>query len=113
MTSRPGFPGSRLALAVALSLPPVAWYGAQQGLGALVRLHCAAAPIPGGAAGLAALMGCAAAVWLSLGPSAVKEGPPARTDAMLRVFVRLGAAIFALAIVLQTLAVLIVPACAR
>jgi hypothetical protein len=113
MTVRPSFRGSRLALAVALPLPPLAWYGAQQGLGMLVRVRCAAAVLPGGAAGLLALLGCAFALWLSAGPQPANEGSSARTDTVLRTITLLGAGVFGLAIVFQTLAIFIVPSCAR
>ncbi len=113
MTAPARFRRSRLALAVALLLPPVAWYGAQQGLGYLLRLQCSAALAPGLLAGGAALLACALAVWLALGAGRQDQGSGGRNDAVLRALVFLGAGVFALAIVYQTLAVLIVPSCAR
>lgn len=113
MTAWTSFRGSRLALATALLLPPVAWYGAQQGLGYLVRLRCSAAVAPGLLAGVAALLACAAAVWLALGAGGHNQGPSGRNDAVLRTLVALGAGVFGLAIAYQTLAVAIVPSCAR
>jgi hypothetical protein len=113
MNAPAGFRGSRLALAIALPLPVAAWYGAQQGLGVLVRLRCASAVGPGVAAGVLALLGCALAIWLSRGSRRGGESPPAQNDAVLRMLVLLGAAVFGLAIVFQTVAVLIVPSCAR
>ncbi len=113
MTARTSFRGSRLALAMALLLPPVAWYGAQQGLGYLVRLRCSAAVAPGLLCGSLALGACAGAVWLALGAGRYDQGPAGRNDAVLRTLVVLGAAVFGLAIAYQTLAVAIVPSCAR
>ena len=113
MSATAGIRGSRWAFAIALPLPPVAWYGAQQGLGVLVRLHCSAAMAPGAAVCALALLGCALAVWLSAGQGRSGESAPAQTDTVLRWLVLLGACVFGLAIVFQTLAVLIVPSCAR
>ena len=113
MSARTGFRGSRLAFAVALPLPPLAWYGAQRGLEVLVGLRCSIANETGAAVGGLSFLVCAVAVWLA-GPSrSGGDSPAAQTDRVLRWFVLLGAGLFGLAIVFQTLASLIVPSCAR
>ncbi len=108
-----GFRGSRWALAIALPLPPLAWYLTQQGLGFLLRLQCSGAEGPAVAVGALALLACAVAVWLSSGQGRGSQSPPAQTDTVLRWVVYLGAGVFALAILFQTLAALVVPSCAR
>lgn len=113
MTARAGFRGSRLALAVALPLPPLAWYGAQQGVGTLVREQCSTAAGIGGAVGLLALVACALAIWLSVPVPRQARSSRGQTDAVLSKLVLVGSGIFALAITFQTLATLIVPSCAR
>ena len=113
MTARASFRRSSMALTVALILPPLAWYGAQQGLGYVVRLQCAAAVGPGALAGAFALLACAAAAWLAVGVRRDEPSPPGRADSVRRAVAVLGAGVFALAIAFQTLAVLIVPSCAR
>ncbi len=113
MTAWASFRRSRMALAVALILPPLAWYCGQQGLGYVLRLQCAAAVGPSALGGAFALLACAVAAWLALGVRRDEPSPPGRTDAVLRIVAMLGAGVFALAIAFQTLAVLIVPSCAR
>ena len=112
MSAAAGFRGSRWAIALAMSLSPLAWYGAQQGLGVLLRVRCSVAAGPGAAVGVLGLLACALAGWLSI-TGRGGSGLPAQTDAVLRTLALLGAGVFGLAIGFQTLAVLIVPSCAR
>jgi hypothetical protein len=94
----------------ALTLPPMAWFAFQQGLGFVLRGTCAAAGIPWGPiVGVAALAICGGAVWLAW--SRLAGGTP--SDRFLARIAILGAALFALAIAFQTLATLVVPPCAR
>ena len=112
MSAAAGFRGSRWAIALAMSLSPLAWYGAQQGLGVLLGVRCSVAAGSGAAVGAVGLLACALAGWLSTtgrGGSRLS----AQTDAILRTLALLGAGVFGLAIIFQTLAVLIVPSCAR
>ena len=113
MSTLARFRGSRLALAVALPLPVAAWYTAQQGLGMFVRLRCSSVAGPGVAVCAAGLLVCALSVWLSTASEPNQDSPPAQTDTVLRLCVLLGAGVFGLAIVFQTVAILIVPSCAR
>jgi hypothetical protein len=88
---------------LALALPPLAWFGYQQGLGATVRTACAAAGPPWGlAAGFAALAVCALAAWMARPPRGFLD------------WLALGfAGLFGLAIAYHMLAAGIVPPCAR
>ena len=112
MSAAAGFRGSRWAIALAMSLSPMAWYGAQQGLGVLLRVRCSVAAGPGVMVGGLGLLGCALAGWLSTGRRGGTD-VSVRTDEVLRTLALLGAGVFGLAISFQTLAVLIVPSCAR
>jgi hypothetical protein len=100
----------RLRAFAGLSLPPVAWYVFEQGLGFTLRGSCTAAGSPAGPVwGLFSLAACALAGWLAL-PVARGED---RTDAFVAKLALLAAGLFALAIAYQTLATLIVPPCAH
>jgi hypothetical protein len=111
MTSRAA---SRL-LGLAMALPPLAWYGYQQGLGAVLRIDCARA---GGWTGplwglfaFAACVGAGLAGRLAWGPI---EGPARRQTLHLLGFLALSSAVlFALAILYQMAATWIIPSCAR
>ncbi|WP_062018018.1 hypothetical protein [Aureimonas sp. AU4] len=103
----------RFALPVALLLPPLAWMSFQYGLGAVLRPACAAVgwigPIWGGAA-LAACIVAFSAARRAIGDRSGREGATGRWMAAVAC---LGAGVFALAILFQTLATLIVPPCVR
>lgn len=103
----------RLALPVALLLPPFAWMSFEFGLAATLRPACETVswlgPVWGGAAVLACLFALLAA------GRAIRDrdgrcGATGRWMARLAMF---GAGIFTLAILFQTLATLIVPPCVR
>lgn len=93
----------------ALLLPAAAWFVFQQGLGWVLRVDCGSAAI-GILWGLASLLLCALAAWL-----AKRIARPGLTSVhpWLARLAYLGAAVFALAIVFQTLAIALVPPCAR
>lgn len=100
--------------AIALLLPAAAWIGFEYGAGTALAGNCRAigqwAGVPWG---LASLIACSVAAWLAW-PMARRAGgndPPARP--WLARLALLGAAVFGLAIALQTLATAIVPSCAR
>ncbi|HEY2752179.1 hypothetical protein [Phenylobacterium sp.] len=100
-----------LATAAALFGPGAAWVLFQQGEGGLVYFACAAAGPPLGAAlGLAAIALCGAAGALAW--QVVRSDP----DATRRFLGRIGlgaSAIFALASLVMTAAIWLVPPCAR
>ncbi len=95
---------------VALSIPPVAWFGFEQGLSALLGSACARVGI-GLAWGGASLALCGVALWLAW--PLRRRGAPPRTEVWLARLATLGTAFFGLAIGFQTLAVLMVPPCLR
>jgi len=99
---------------IALSLPALAWVLFEYGLAWAMRGSCQAVGAWLGAAwGLASLLVCGGAWWIAW-PSAKWAGaddPPARP--WLARLALLGAAVFGLAIAFQTIATMIVPACAR
>ena len=100
----------RIRAFAGLSLPPVAWYVFEQGLGFTLRGSCVAAGIPAGPLwGAFSLGACALAGWLAW-PVAKGEGD---ADAFVAKLALLAAGLFALAIGYQTLATLIVPPCAH
>ncbi|MGR6329584.1 hypothetical protein ACU5AX_11005 [Sphingomonas sp. XXL09] len=92
----------------ALLLPPVAWFGFEQGLSALLHARCDLAGW-GLAWGAASLAACALAAWLAR-PLARRGGNRLSLLWLARLALVL-AGIFALAIAFQTLAILLVPAC--
>jgi len=96
---------------LALALPPVAWYLFEVGLGSTLVGPCAAVGRwLGPLWGAGSLGACAAAVAIAL-PVARRTQTDSATPWLGRVAI-LGAGIFALAILYQALAVLIVPSCA-
>lgn len=91
----------------ALLLPPLTWFVFQQGLSALLHARCEAAAI-GIAWGIVSLVLCALAVRIAW-PMRQHDGALANPWlARLAIAV---AAIFALAVLFQTLALTIVPPC--
>ncbi len=105
---------SRLRPTIALLLPPLAWFVFQQGLSGVMRARCGAGgPSLGPIWGGLSLMLCALALWLAWPAGARKV----RAERSILVFIArlamLGAAVFALAILFQTLATLVVPPCVR
>jgi hypothetical protein len=90
----------------ALLLPPIAWYGYQQGVGMMLTGACRWVGWAGPVLGVIALALCAAAAWLA------RPAPP-KVHGWLARIARLGAGVFALAIGFQLLATLIVPSCVR
>lgn len=103
-------PGSARRPTIALILPFLAWYLFQQGVIAAMRARCTAGAPPLGLIwGLASLMVCAFAAWLALTAlRASSDRNAARFLAQLALF---GAGLFALAILFQTLAILVIPPC--
>jgi hypothetical protein len=97
----------RTRLVIAIALPPLAWFGYQQGLGMILRSGCSSAAPPFGPAfGAAALIACALAALLG----APKEARyPGRFLASC--IAQFGAALFGLAIAFQTIATLVIPSC--
>lgn len=110
----PGSGRERARLPPALALPPLAWIALEYGLGSALRGACAAVGWwPGLLAGAVSLCACLAA-WLLARPLARRAGdddPPTRL--WLARVAMLGAAVFGLAVVLQSLAIAIVPPCVR
>ncbi len=105
----------RHRLWTALAGPALAWFVSQQLGGQMARLAChAAGSALGPLASALALVVCAVAAALAWPfASAAGEDRRARADAFLAGLALGGAAVFALAIVFQSLATLIVPSCAR
>jgi hypothetical protein len=96
-------------IVAALLVPPVAWYLFQQGLAWTMRGSCGSAGPPIGPLwGVASLAACGLAAWIARPGDDEPSGPRFAERAA-----QLSAALFALAIVFQTLATMIVPACAR
>jgi hypothetical protein len=92
----------------ALALPPLAWFGFEQGLSALLHARCDLAGW-GLAWGAVSLAACALAARLAR-PLA-RRGGDLLAGAWLARLALVLAGIFALAIAFQTLAILLVPAC--
>lgn len=102
--------GTRARILASLAAPPLAWYLFEQGMGFTLRGSCATAGSPIGPIwGVASLCACLLAARVAW-PTA--RGT-ARSGAFLARLALLAAALFALAISYQTLAVLIIPPCAR
>lgn len=97
---------TRIRIWSALLLPPVAWYGDQQGLSLMLSGACRAVLWAGPVLGVFALLLCGVAAWLA------RAAPP-QAYGWLGRLAQLGAGLFALAIAFQLLATLIVPPCAR
>ncbi|SFK47983.1 hypothetical protein SAMN03159338_4312 [Sphingomonas sp. NFR04] len=95
----------------ALILPPLAWYVFEVGLGSVLKVRCA--PVGNGLGlgwGVTSIAVCAGAMAIAW-PCARPAGDQTPPRAWLSRVALLLAAIFALAIAFQTLAVLIVPPC--
>ncbi|MFC3212782.1 hypothetical protein [Novosphingobium panipatense] len=92
---------------LALTLPPLSWFAFEQGLSALLHLRCNATSL-GIAWGLASILLCSLAARIAW-PLHQRRGPLA--SAWLARLALAVAAIFALAILFQTLALSIVPPC--
>jgi hypothetical protein len=100
---------SRLSLWLALIVPPLAWYGFQQGLAMTVRGACGAAGVPLGplwGAGSIAL--CICAGWFAMPRPGQQD-----SDRFLSKLGVLAAGLFSLAILYQSAATMIIPPCAR
>ncbi|SDA25122.1 hypothetical protein [Sphingomonas sp. NFR15] len=97
---------------IGLVLPPLAWICFEYGAGVSLRGACAAI---GGWAGLlwgvASLAVCGAAAWIARSAAVAARNPP--TSSWLARIATFGAGMFALAIMFQTVATMIVPGCAR
>jgi predicted Co/Zn/Cd cation transporter (cation efflux family) len=93
---------------LALTLPPVAWFGFQQGLSALLHARCDLAGW-GIVWGVASLAACALAAWFAR-PLARRGGDLLASLWLARRGLAI-AGIFGLAITFQTLAILLVPPC--
>ncbi|MBC9033811.1 hypothetical protein IAG41_15555 [Sphingomonas sp. JC676] len=100
---------SRPSLWLALVVPPLAWYGFQQGLATTLRGACGAAGVPLGplwGAGSIAL--CIGAGWFAR-PRPGQQS----SDRLLSQLGVLAAGLFSLAIFYQSVATMIIPPCAR
>lgn len=93
---------------LALVLPPLAWFGFQQGLSAVLHARCDLSGL-GLVWGVASLAICGVAAWLAR-PLARRNGDRLAMLWLARLALML-AGIFALAITFQTLAILLVPPC--
>jgi len=99
-----------LLAALLIFAAPVVWLVFQQGVGLASYLDCRSARPPwGGLVGVGATLACAAAAWRCW--LRRKEGTEARR--FLTVVGAGASAIFALAALTTTVALLVVPACAR
>lgn len=92
----------------ALLIPPVAWFAFEQGLSAVLHGNCGRAVI-GVGWGLLTLLLCGLALTLAWPLARRREDEPA--DVWLGQLAAIGAAFFGLAVLFQTLAILIVPPC--
>lgn len=99
---------------IALLLPPVIWMVFEYGAASALRASCTdVGAWLGPAWGVASLLGCAGAAWLAwpLARRGAGDNPPVRL--WLARVAMCAAGVFAMAIAFQTLATLIIPACAR
>ncbi|GAA0750214.1 MULTISPECIES: hypothetical protein [Sphingomonas] len=95
----------------ALLLPPLAWYVFEVGLGSILKVRCASVGNGLGLGwGVASIALCLLAMAIAR-PCAKRAGDQTPPRAWLSRVALLLAAIFALAIAFQTLAVMIVPPC--
>ena len=102
----------RMRPAIALLLPPLAWFLFQQGLSALMRGRCdAGGSFVGPLSGGSGLILCGLALWLAWTAAIRADDRPIST--FVARMAMLGAGVFALAILFQTLATLILPSCVR
>ena len=99
---------------IAFVLSFTAWFVFQQGIGGPLHVNCAVGrPWLGPAWGGLSLILCALAAWIAWPQArAQREGIGAVVFWLARIAL-LSAGLFALAILFQTLATLIVPSCAR
>jgi len=98
----------------ALLLPPLLWYVQQQGLGGPLRVNCHVADgWPALLWGFASLVGCGVAARLAFPAALRSQETGGRVVAWLSRLALLSAALFALAIILGSIASALVPACAR
>lgn len=93
----------------ALLLPPVAWFVFQQGLSAVLHGDCSRSDL-GLAWGAASLAACGIALRIGW---TLREPHGALGDPWLARLALMLTGVFALAILFQTLAVLLVPTCLR
>jgi len=93
----------------ALLLPAVAWFAFEQGLSAVLHSACGRVGV-GIAWGGASLVLCGVALWIAWPLRREREVP---ADSWLACLAMIGAAFFGLAILFQTLAIMLVPACVR
>lgn len=106
-------PIGRFALPVALLLPPAAWMTFETGLAATLRPACAAVGWIGPIWGVGAFLACFLALAASHRAIEDRTRREGSTGRWMGRVASLGAGVFALAILFQTLATLIVPPCAR
>ncbi|WP_169833078.1 hypothetical protein [Sphingomonas panacis] len=95
-------------------LPPLAWICFEYGAGVSLRGACA--EIGGWAGplwGVASLAVCGAAVWIARAAARAEAARNPPTRPWLARIAMFGAGVFALAILFQTTATVIVPGCAR
>lgn len=104
---------SPIRAVVALILPPLVWYGQEQGLAGPLRINCHVADgWPAIAWGVASLLVCIAAAALAL-PQARRSAGDDGVVLWAARLALLGSGVFGLAILLGSLAAAMVPACAR
>lgn len=105
---------ARTALLVALAVPPLAWMTAEIGLAGALRWSCDAV---GGGFGagwsIGALLACGFAAALARHSMRMHGRDGIEVFRFGARVALLGSGVFALAIAFQTLAILIVPSCAR
>jgi hypothetical protein len=104
---------SRIALPVALLLPPLAWMTFEFGLAATLRPACAAARWLGPLWGSVAVLACVLSFVAARRAYRDRSGQDRATGRWTARVAMLGAGVFMLAILFQTLATLIVPPCVR
>jgi hypothetical protein len=110
--SVPPAPVSRTRLTIALFLPALAWFQFQQGLIVAMRGRCTAGAPPVGLVwGLVSLALCLLAMWLAGSSSRPSDLEGRQVSRFMALLALIGAGLFALAIIFQTMAILIVPPC--
>jgi hypothetical protein len=102
-----------IVLPVALVLPPIAWMTFEFGLVATLRPACAAARWLGPLWGGVAVLACVLSFVAARRTYRERSGKDRASDRWTARVAMLGAGVFALAILFQTLATLIVPPCVR
>ena len=93
----------------ALIVPPIAWFLFEQGLSALLHIACGQV-MAGLIWGAASLIACAVAFRLAW---PLRTHADTLADPWLARLALIGAGIFSLAILFQSLAILMVPSCVR